>query len=140
MAGIEFVVPTSDAEIRGMIEAQSEAFGEVADVSDTDIANARDRILAGGFAVVAWEVATGVAAGGGVAEAVVEGTSEVAGIGVRAAFRRRGLGSAITAFLTRSVHTAGGRTVFLTPAGVPEQRLYERVGYVPAGMMLHISR
>jgi hypothetical protein len=29
--------------------------------------------------------------------------------------------------------------VFLTPAGVPEQRLYERVGYVPAGAMVHLS-
>jgi ribosomal protein S18 acetylase RimI-like enzyme len=140
VSGIELVVPTSDDEIRGMIEAQLEAFDEVVDVSDAEITKTRERILAGGFAVLAREVETGVAAGGGVAEAVVDGTAEVAGIGVRPAFRRRGLGGAITAFLTRAVHDAGGRTVFLTPAGVPEQRLYERAGYLPAGMMLHVSR
>lgn len=137
--GVELAVPTGDDDLRGMIEAQFEAFGEVADISDADLADARERIRAGGFAVVARDLATDVAAGGGVAEAVVDGTAEVAGIGVRTAFRRRGLGGAITAFLTRAVHDAGGKTVFLTPAGVPEQRLYERVGYVPAGMMLHLS-
>lgn len=137
--GFELVVPASDDEIRGMIEAQSEAFGDVADVSDANVANARERLLAGGFAVLARELTTGAAAGGGTAEAVADGTSEVGGIGVRQAFRRRGLGSAITALLTRAVHDAGGHTVFLTPAGVAEQRLYERVGYVPAGMMLHLS-
>lgn len=139
VAGLELVVPTTDAEIRGMIEAQHEAFDVVVVVSDADIASTRARILADGFAVLAREVGTGAAAGGGVAEAVAEGTAEVAGIGVRPAFRRRGLGSAITAFLTRAVHDAGGKTVFLTPAGVPEQRLYERVGYVPAGVMVHLS-
>jgi ribosomal protein S18 acetylase RimI-like enzyme len=139
VAGIELVVPTSDDEIRGMLEAQFEAFEDAVDISAADVEKARERIRAGGFAVLARDVETGAAAGGGVAEAVVDGTSEVAGIGVRPRFRRRGLGGAITAFLTAAAHEAGGRTVFLTPAGVPEQRLYERVGYVPAGMMLHLS-
>lgn len=138
--GFDLVVPTTDDELLGMVAAQLEAFDEPVEVSAADVANARERIRAGGFAVVAKDVRTGAVAGGGVAEAVADGTSEVAGIAVRAAFRRRGLGGAITAFLTRAVHEAGGRTVFLTPAGVTEQRLYERVGYVPAGMMLHASR
>jgi ribosomal protein S18 acetylase RimI-like enzyme len=138
--GIELVVPSSDDEIRGMISAQMEAFGQDASVSDAAVAAARERIRGGGFAVLARDAVTGVAAGGGVAEAVVDGMSEVAGIGVRAAFRRRGIGAAVTAFLTAAVHAAGGRTVFLTPAGVAEQRLYERVGYEAAGMMVHLSR
>jgi len=139
-AGIELVVPVGDDEIRGMIAAQYEAFDQVDEVSDADVAKARARLRDGGFAVLARDIATGEAAGGGVAEAVVNGTSEVAGIGVRTAFRRRGIGGAMTAFLTAAAHEAGGRTVFLTPAGVPEQRLYERVGYTPAGAMVHLSR
>jgi ribosomal protein S18 acetylase RimI-like enzyme len=138
--GIELVVPATDDEIRGMLAAQFEAFDQVADVSGADVTKARERIRGGGFAVLARDVLTGEAAGGGVAEAVVEGTSEVAGIGVRTAFRQRGIGAAMTAFLTAAVHGAGGRTVFLTPAGVPEQRLYARVGYTPAGAMVHLSR
>ncbi|MFL6124323.1 GNAT family N-acetyltransferase [Actinophytocola sp.] len=139
-AGIQLVVPATDDEIRGMRAAQFEAFDQVADVSTADLTKARDRIRAGGFAVLARDAVTGEAAGGGVAEAVVDGTSEVAGIGVRTPFRHRGIGTAIAAFLTAAVHDAGGRTVFLTPAGVPEQRLYERVGYTPAGAMVHLSR
>jgi ribosomal protein S18 acetylase RimI-like enzyme len=139
-AGLELVVPSDDDEIRGMLAAQFEAFEQAVDISAADVAKARGRIRNGGFAVLARDALTGEAAGGGVAEAVVDGTSEVAGIGVRPGFRRRGLGGAITAFLTAAVHDAGGRTVFLTPAGVPEQRLYARVGYEPAGAMAHLSR
>lgn len=137
--GIELVVPSGDDEIRGMLSAQLEAFDEPVEVSSSDVVKARERIQAGGFAVLARDVVTGAAAGGGVAEAVVDGTSEVAGIGVRPAFRRRGIGGVVTAFLTAAVQDAGGRTVFLTPAGVTEQRLYERVGYVSAGIMVHLS-
>lgn len=139
-AGFELVVPATDDEFRGMLTAQHEAFEHPADVTDADIAKARAGLQGGGFAVLAREIATGAIAGGGVAEAIVSATSEVAGIGVRAVFRKRGLGVAITAFLTARVHEAGGRTVFLTPAGPTEQRMYERVGYQPAGDMLHISR
>jgi ribosomal protein S18 acetylase RimI-like enzyme len=138
-AGIELVVPDGDDEIHDMITVQHEAFDQPADISAADIARTRDTVRAGGFAVLARDAVTGEAAGGGVAEAVVDGTSEVTGIGVRSRFRRRGIGAAMTAFLTTAVHDAGGRTVFLTPAGVPEQRIYERAGYVPAGDMLHLS-
>ena len=37
----------TDAPGRGMIEARSEAFGDVANVSDVDIVKNRERILAG---------------------------------------------------------------------------------------------
>jgi ribosomal protein S18 acetylase RimI-like enzyme len=139
-AGVELVVPGTDEEVRGMLVAQYEAFGEPADVPDAEVAKTRERLLAGGFAVLARDAATGEPAGGGVAEAVVDGTTEVAGIGVREAYRRRGVGAALTAFLTTAVHAQGARTVFLTPAGVPEQRIYARVGFAPAGEMLHLSR
>ena len=68
----------------------------------------------------------------------VDGTTEVAGIGVPGAYRRRGIGAAITAWLTGAVHGRGAHTVFLTPAGTDEQRLYARVGYRPAGEMVHL--
>ncbi|MDQ3789373.1 MAG: GNAT family N-acetyltransferase [Actinomycetota bacterium] len=137
-AGVELLVPGTDEEIRGMLVAQYEAFGEPTDVPDTEVEKTRERLRAGGFAVLA-RVA-GEPAGGGVAEAIVDGTTEVAGIAVREPYRRRGIGAAVTAFLTAAVHEAGARTVFLTPAGVPEQRMYARVGYAPAGDMVHLSR
>lgn len=139
-AGVELVVPGTDEEILAMITAQYVAFGEPPEVPDTEVEKTRERLRAGGFAVLARDTATGAAAGGGVAEAIAGVTTEVAGIGVLEAYRRRGVGVAVTAFLTAAVHAAGARTVFLTPAGVPEQRMYARVGYAPAGDMLHLSR
>lgn len=138
--GIELVVPGTDEEILAMLVVQYTAFGEPPTVPDTEVTKARERLFSGGFAVLARDAATGAAAGGGVAEAIVDGTTEVAGIGVLDTFRRRGIGAAVTAFLTAAVHDAGARTVFLTPAGVPEQRMYARAGYAPSGEMLHLSR
>jgi ribosomal protein S18 acetylase RimI-like enzyme len=139
-AGIELVVPDSDDEIRGMMVAQFTAFGDQPDITADNISSTRERLRDGGFAVLARDAGTGEPAGGGVAEAIVDGTTEIAGIGVLADFRRRGIGAALTAFLTAAVHAAGARTVFLTPAGVPEQRIYSRVGFQPAGDMLHVRR
>ncbi|MGB3439313.1 MAG: GNAT family N-acetyltransferase [Actinophytocola sp.] len=139
-AGVELVVPGTDEEIRGMVAAQSEAFGQSPEVPDSAVAGTREQLRAGGFAVLARDSMTGEPEGGGVAEAIVDGTTEVAGIGVRVPFRKRGIGVALTAFLTAAVHDAGARTVFLTPAGVPEQRLYARAGYAPSGIMLHLRR
>lgn len=139
-AGIELVVPGTDEEVRGMLAAQHEAFDQPPEVPDASVARIREQLHAGGFAVLARDAATGEPAGGGVAEIISGGTTEVAGIGVRARYRKRGIGAAVTAFLTAAVHDAGARTVFLTPAGVPEQRMYARVGYTPTGDMLHLSR
>ena len=138
-AGIELVVPDTDDEARGLLTAQHEAFGQPPEVPAGAVDRTLTQLRAGGFAVLARDAVTGEPAGGGVAEAIVDGTTEVGGIGVRSAFRRRGIGAALTAFLTAAVHDAGARTVFLTPAGVPEQRMYARIGYVPAGDMLHLS-
>lgn len=130
--GIELVVPESDVDIKGMLTAQFEAFG---DPGEPDVAGARKNK---GFRVYARDARTGEPVGGGVAEAVVDGTTEVAGIAVREPYRRRGAGAAITAWLTAAVHEQGAHTVFLTPAGTDEQRLYARVGYQAADDMLHL--
>jgi len=133
--GIELVVPESDMDFKGMVTAQHEAFG---DPTPPDIAGVRESLAGGGFRVYARDARTGEPVGGGVAEPVVDGTTEVAGIAVREPYRRRGAGAAITAWLTAAVHEQGAHTVFLTPAGTNEQRLYARVGYQAAGEMLHL--
>ncbi|MFC4859039.1 GNAT family N-acetyltransferase [Actinophytocola glycyrrhizae] len=139
-AGIELVVPGTDDEVQAMLAVQYEVFGESPDVPDDEVVKTREQLRTGGFAVLARDAATGAPAGGGVAEVIVDGTTEVAGIAVPAPYRRRGIGAALTAFLTSAVHDAGARTVFLTPAGIPEQRMYARAGYTPTGDMLHVSR
>jgi predicted GNAT family acetyltransferase len=130
--GIELLVPESDVDIKGMLVAQYEAFG---DPGEPDVTGARENK---GFRVYARDASTGEPVGGGIAEPVVDGTTEVAGIAVRAPYRRRGAGAAITAWLTAAAHAQGAHTVFLTPAGTDEQRLYARVGYQAADDMLHV--
>jgi GNAT superfamily N-acetyltransferase len=130
-AGIELLAPKSDVDIRGMVTAQHEAFGDPAPPEDA-------RLPTEGFHVYARDANTGEPVGGGMAEPVVDGTTEVAGIAVRKPYRRRGAGAAITAWLTAAAHEQGAHTVFLTPAGRDEQRLYARVGYQPADDMLHL--
>ncbi|WP_291415531.1 GNAT family N-acetyltransferase [Actinophytocola sp.] len=137
--GIELVVPSSDVDFAGLVNAQHEAFDVPDPASELDVAQSREWLAKGGFSVLARDIATGEPVGGGVAEAIVDGTTEVAGIGVRGRFRRRGVGAAITAWLTAAVHDQGARTVFLTPAGADEQRLYASVGYQAADDMVHLS-
>jgi GNAT superfamily N-acetyltransferase len=134
-AGIELVVPESDVDFEGMLAAQHEAFE---DTSAPDVAGARAWLAKGGISVYARDAETGEPVGGGSAEVVTDGTTEVAGIAVRTSYRRRGVGAAITAWLTGDVLARGAHTVFLTPAGVDEKRLYERVGYQAADDMLHL--
>lgn len=134
-AGIELVVPKSDVDFEGMLTAQHEAFD---DPATPDVTGARESLARGGFRVYARDASTGEPVGGGVAEPVVDGTTEVAGIAVRVPYRRRGAGAAITAWLTAAVHEQGAHTVFLTPAGTDEQRLYARIGYQAADDMLHL--
>lgn len=49
------------------------------------------------------------------------------------------IAAAMTALLTRACPTVGITTLFLTPAGEAEERIYRRVGYRSVTEMLHIS-
>jgi N-acetylglutamate synthase-like GNAT family acetyltransferase len=127
-AGFELLFPSTDAEHLGVATAQAEAFGEEPP-TEAEIARSRQRIADGGIAVYARDAATGEPAGGGGCTPLRDGLSEVAGVAVREAYRKRGLGGAITLMLTRAAYEAGAETVFLTPAGDPQERIYARVGY-----------
>ncbi|GAA1976780.1 GNAT family N-acetyltransferase [Amycolatopsis minnesotensis] len=139
-AGTTLVVPGADAEYAAMLSAQHEAYDSLDPVTDDDVAGAKDNVARGGLAVVAFDRETGEAAGGGVADVITDGFTELAGFGVRARYRRRGIAAAITECLTRRAHERGAHLPFLTPAGPPEARIYARAGYRPASEMVHLSR
>jgi predicted GNAT family acetyltransferase len=69
-----------------------------------------------------------------------DGVTEVAGIGVRPAFRRRGIAGALTSRLTQEAVACGVTLPFLMAAGEDEARLYAKSGYRLIGDVLHISR
>lgn len=137
-SGIELAAPASARDLAGLVDAQHEAF-DVPPATPEEVDRAWQSLRGSGFAVLARDLVTGATVGGGVAEAITDGTTEVAGIAVRASHRRRGIGAAITAYLTSATQAQGAHTVFLTPAGVPEQRVYASVGFEPTEDMIHLS-
>jgi ribosomal protein S18 acetylase RimI-like enzyme len=138
-AGFEFVFPQSDEELLGFAAALHEAFGQPPPGPD-EVTRARTFIEKGGLSVLAREISTGETAGGGSNTVPVAGVTEVAGIGVREQFRRRGLGQAITTFLAREAFAQGISLAFLSAASENEARIYARAGFKTVGEVLHISR
>jgi ribosomal protein S18 acetylase RimI-like enzyme len=138
--GIELLVPATDNEIRGMIMAQNEAYGEPPHTPGAEaIARFRSNMAEGMLAVMARVEATGEPAGGGVGTIPHGGITEIAGIGVREAYRRRGIAAALTSRLLQEAFAAGVTLPFLMAAAEAEERIYARAGFTTIGDVLHIS-
>jgi GNAT superfamily N-acetyltransferase len=137
--GVELVLPVSGAELLAVAAATAEAFGEPAPRAD-GADRLRASLDAGGIAVLARDALTGEPAGGGVCTPPGDGATELAGIGVRERFRRRGIAAAITARLAREAFDAGVTTAFLTPGDDGAGRVYARAGFAARTRMLHISQ
>lgn len=137
-AGIELIAPRSDAELLALLTAQNEAYGEGLP-DPAQLEEQRASLAAGGLAALARDAATGEPAGGGVCTVPANQTTELAGVGVREKFRRRGIAGALTSRLARDAFAAGVTTVFLMAAHEAEARLYARVGFSRTSEVLHIS-
>ena len=98
-----------------------------------EVAFERERLRAGLMVTaVAVAVAGGVPVGAG-SHQPVGPVSEVVGVGVLPAYRRRGIGAALTAYLTADALSRGVRTVFLSASDARIARVYERVGFRRVG-------
>jgi ribosomal protein S18 acetylase RimI-like enzyme len=138
--GLTLAEPTTDPDRAAVVAAQNEAFGDLAaDRPEVAVARIRRTQERGGI-VIGARTAGGEWVGGGQASPPNDGLSEVAGIAVREPFRRRGLGGAITAEIARRFFERGGEIAWLEASGDDSWRVYERVGFVPAGHRLYISR
>lgn len=140
VAGIELFTPETDGEILDVSAALSEAYGGDGLPSANAVQSGRRFAAAGGISVSARDMATCLTVGGGVCDVPFQATTELAGIGVRSTFRRRGIAAAMTAWLVERVLAAGTTSIFLMAAGEAEARIYGRVGFAPIGEVLHISR
>lgn len=144
MPGIELLRPTSDEDFIGMSGAQTEAFrGDSppdASAIEPAIASGRKFLAAGGISVVARDAASGEIVGAGVCDVPFDQTTEMAGVGVRKAYRRRGIAAAMTAWLVDAALAAGTTTIFLTAAGEDEARVYGRAGFRIISETVHISQ
>jgi ribosomal protein S18 acetylase RimI-like enzyme len=135
---IELIVPVSDAQMLATVTVQNEAYGESEPCAE-DGQRLRNSLAAGAIAVLARVASTGEPAGAGVCTVPGNQTTEVAGIGVRVAFRRRGIAGALTTRLVREAFHAGVTVAFLMAAHEQEVRIYTRAGFSTTGEILHIS-
>jgi GNAT superfamily N-acetyltransferase len=140
-AGIELVPPRSDAALLAAATMQHQAFDDPAPVTGADLASLRDTIRAGGLVVLARETRSSAPVGIGLCSVPCDGVTELAGIGVHASFRRRGIAGAITAWLAREAFAAGVTTAFLTPVDHDAGRVYARAGFAATdSTVLHLWR
>jgi ribosomal protein S18 acetylase RimI-like enzyme len=137
--GIELVEPATEDDYRGAAAAQSEAYGGTGPPSQHAVDSLRRSAAAGGVVVLARDAATGEPAGAGTCTAPEDGLTELTSVGVRTAFRRRGIAEALTGRLAEGAFAAGMAGVFLMAAGEDEARIYARAGFTRAGEVLHIS-
>jgi GNAT superfamily N-acetyltransferase len=120
--GIDLLRPMSDEDFMGMAGAQTEAFGGDESPPDASaVEPGRQFLAAGGISVVARDAVSGE-------------------IVVRAAYRRRGIAAAMTAWLVDAALAAGTTTIFLTAAGEDEARVYGRAGFRTISETVHISQ
>jgi ribosomal protein S18 acetylase RimI-like enzyme len=138
-AGIELVNARSEHELRGVATAQWQAYGEKGAVPQRTVDGLARTIAAGGLVVLARDAETHEPAGGGLCTGPHGGATELTSIGVREAFRRRGIAEAMTRWLAREMHARGNDGVFLMAAGEAEARIYERAGFATISDILHIS-
>ncbi|GLY07540.1 MULTISPECIES: GNAT family N-acetyltransferase [Actinoplanes] len=136
--GFTLADPATDDDRAGLAAAQNEAFGGTPVAYPDQIKRFR-RLQENGGVILAARTSGGDCAGGGQATVPSDGVSEIAGIAVRPAFRRRGVAGAVTAGITERLFSRGADFAWLEASGPDSWRVYERVGFSRAGNRLYIS-
>lgn len=137
--GIQLIRPRSEAELLGVRTVQHEAYGETEAPGPAAVEGLEGSLRAGGMAVLAQVRGSREPVGAGEYTSPLDGCTEITSIAVRAPYRRRGIGAAVTAWLLRDALARGISTPFLM-ADEAEERIYARVGFRTVGRVLHISR
>jgi len=137
--GIELVDARSDHELRDVAAVQWEAYDESGPLPERAVDGLLRTLKGGGVVVLARDAETHEPAGAGLCTSPHGGATELTSIGVREAFRRRGIAEAMTRRLADQMHERGNDGVFLMAAGEREARIYERAGFETVSEILHIS-
>lgn len=127
VAEVGFSTPGTGKGEAGAVEAAAAATRQNPDT----VAFQRGRMLAG-LTVVGAARVSGVLASVG-SHQPLEGASEVVGVATLPTFRRRGLGSAVTATLVTDALERGVEIVFLSADDEDVARIYERIGFRRVG-------
>ena len=82
----------------------------------------------------------GAGVGAGMYTDIIRGVTELVGITTLTEYRRRGIGGALTAFATQTAFADGADLAFLTAASEEAGRVYQRIGFRPAGSLLLLAK
>jgi ribosomal protein S18 acetylase RimI-like enzyme/uncharacterized damage-inducible protein DinB len=138
--GITFALVTTDDDLLDAVRVQHAAYDEPAPAGAKDVQRLAALTARGGIVVLARDGSSGAPVGSGLCESVTDATSELAAIGVIEPYRRRGIGSAMTAFLARAMHANGAELIWLEREPHVEDRMYELAGFTRGAEKLWISR
>lgn len=82
----------------------------------------------------------GEPAAAGMFTEIRDGLSELVGITTLPEYRRRGIGAALTAFVTRAAFDSGAEVVFLIAVNDAAGRVYERLGFRTVARLLEYEQ
>ncbi|MFJ7410023.1 GNAT family N-acetyltransferase [Streptomyces sp. NPDC098077] len=135
--GLRIGTPVTEAEFTEAARVQHHGFGGEGDPEPgmTDWL----RAAASGDGVAALAVLGGAPAGAGGCSPAIDGLSELAGLAVASRCRRRGVGAALSAWLTERAFEQGCRAVWLEPGDADVERVYAGIGYHRIGEKVNIS-
>ena len=136
---VDAVLADTDQQLWQVARVQNEAYG-APEAAEHDVARLRRTLERGGLVALATDTTSGLGVGAGQCTPPHRGVSELAAVGVREGYRRRGVAAAVAGLLTRACPTVGITTPFLMAAGPAEERIYHRIGYRRRAESLHISR
>ncbi|GIH14654.1 GNAT family N-acetyltransferase [Rugosimonospora africana] len=136
--GVTLTLAARDAELLDAARVQHDAYGEPEPPGEGDLSRLRATVRRGGLVVVARDAATGEAVGSGLCNGPVGGVDELAAVGVREPYRRRGIAGAMAVYLAQESHRRGVRLVWLE-AEPREERIYRAAGFVDAAEKIWLS-
>lgn len=135
-AGFEIVPAATDVRAYLTVGRRAFGVGDEPEASDEEVEARRARQDVG-------TALLGLLDGEPVAVAAatppLDGLTEVAGVGVLAHVRGRGLGGAMTAAAARDAAARGAELAFLAPGSDTAQSVYTRVGFRPAEVALYYA-
>jgi GNAT superfamily N-acetyltransferase len=136
--GIALTLAITDPDLLDAATVQHDAYGEPTPPGEGDLSRLRATVARGGLVAVARDARTGTAVGSGLLNGPIDGTDELAAVGVREPYRRRGIAGALTVFLANAGHDRGVRLVWLE-AEPREERIYRALGFVDATEKIWMS-
>ncbi|WP_405999051.1 GNAT family N-acetyltransferase [Streptomyces sp. NBC_00829] len=128
-AGITLGEPHDLAGYTAAAGVQHLAYGESGEPTEGEIDWLRQARAGGGVAGIATDDTDGGAVGAGGCSIPVDGLSELCGLAVAASHRRRGIGAALSSYLTARAFERGCRMVWLEPGDADVERIYAGIGY-----------